>query len=449
MHGLGKWHGQQAPACKMSSSSSSRRRRRGVAAKGPRERPTRCAWEASNPGSPHLRAGAQPSWVHRAQRGRLGWHLMRQGLAPAGCRAAGAPSPCVAGLQGRGVTPLTCSSCASRWPPRGRPAGAAGLGAGLGARSAARRSASRAKPGGRPARMHCGIWPERSRIATPGLLLRAGQQQTGGMTGAAPQPSGGAFPAAAAGALEAFTHSGAGLRPHLGQSRRLQVLSVGHGHLCPRHALRRGIQVVKALLHGDGHDLCGNNNGGQAARRSLSGSRAAAKARAPPQSEAGSRWKSRQAGCGGQGGANTMPSRRRLAGPPASQFTGGAGDADAAAAPSPDPTPCCGQPSSTDTRRCVLRTLAAMASRSIGFKLRRLTTSAEMPSCSSSSAAFRQYPTILLKATRVTSLPLRMTCRACQVQADGVCKAGRRRRRMAATKVLHPLWPPRHEQLDD
>lgn len=37
----------------------------------------------------------------------------------------------------------------------------------------------------------------------------------------------------------------------------------------------------------------------------------------------------------------------------------------------PEPTPCCGQPSSTDTTRCVLRTEAAIASRSMGFRLRR------------------------------------------------------------------------------
>lgn len=65
------------------------------------------------------------------------------------------------------------------------------------------------------------------------------------------------------------------------------------------------------------------------------------------------------------------------------------------------------QPSSTVTSRDVLRTDAISAGRSSGRSVRRLSTSAEMPSFSSAAAASSAVPTERLNVAMVTSVPAR------------------------------------------
>lgn len=73
------------------------------------------------------------------------------------------------------------------------------------------------------------------------------------------------------------------------------------------------------------------------------------------------------------------------------------------------PTPLVGYPSSTVTNRLVFMTLLIIDSRSRGFIVLKLITSTLTPYFSISSAAFKASPTILEKATTVTSFPSRIT----------------------------------------
>ena len=83
------------------------------------------------------------------------------------------------------------------------------------------------------------------------------------------------------------------------------------------------------------------------------------------------------------------------------------------------PMPATGQPSSTDTTREVFFTLSMMVAVSSGRRVRRLITSASMPSAASRSAAFRAMPTMMPKATRVTAVP----CRSILARPIGTMKS--------------------------
>jgi len=74
------------------------------------------------------------------------------------------------------------------------------------------------------------------------------------------------------------------------------------------------------------------------------------------------------------------------------------------------PTPCWGHPSSTVTIRLVFFTLFTINSLSNGLMDLKLITSALMPYSFSFSAAYKEYLTILAKATIVTSVPTLSMC---------------------------------------